>query len=202
MATEIRDSINPTGHLEITKIYKNGRHEVVYSKHNIITVGMGITLSELFGAAVDGDPAVNSLESYKIKYFQIGTGAIVDPATSSLTSLKTACTLGQYGAQTNLVVVHHNLWQNGSVSQAAFATINDAYMTKSGNSGVSFKFDLNQDTANGVAIDEIGLFSSDPFRRMWSTDQVRSSVLCAYRKFPEITKSSDFSLSFKWTITF
>ena len=52
-------------------------------------------------------------------------------------------------------------------------------------------------------IDELGLFSSDPFRRLVSTEAgVRASLLCAYRKFPEITKTSKFALSFKWTIIF
>lgn len=200
MATEIRDSIKPTGHLEITKIYKNGRHDVVYSKHNIITVGMGISLSELFAAATSTALEQNTFESYKIKYFQIGTGG--DTATSGLKALRTPCTLSQYGTQGEVTVVNHNLWQDGSVSQNAFAVLRDEFMTKAGSTGVSFKFDIGLNSANGVAIDEIGLFSSDPFRRLWSAEGVRASLLCAYRSFPEITKSNDFALSFKWTITF
>lgn len=202
MATEIRDSIKPTGHLEITKIYKDGRHYVVYSKHNIIVVGMGISLAELFAAATSTALEQNTFESYKIKYFQIGTGGDGVTNSSSLKALGTPCTLAQYGTQGEITVVNHNLWQDGSVSQNAFAVLKDEFMTKSGSTGVSFKFDIGLNSANGVAIDELGLFSSDPFRRLWSTEKIRASVLCAYRKFPEITKSSDFALSFKWTITF
>ena len=202
MTTGLRDSIKPSGHLEITKIYKDGHHEVVYSQHNIITVGMGINLSELFAAAESSDPSQNSMESYKIKYFQIGTGGDGVTSASSLTSLGTPCTLGQYGTNPDIDVFSHNLWQNGAIAQKAFAAIKDEYTSKSGSTGVSFKFDIGIDVANGVGIDELGIFASDPFRRLWTADNVRASVLCAYRKFPEISKTNDFALSFKWTITF
>jgi hypothetical protein len=209
MATKLRDSIKPKGHLEITKVYRDGKREVVYSKHNVITVGMGITLSEMFAHATDEDPGSTlgnaNIGSYRIKYFQIGTGGdtVADPAPSSLTSLGSPCVLSQYGDQASLIVGSHNLWQDGALSNNAFAKLDDANIRKYGNTGVSFTFDLDVNTANGVAIDEIGIFSADPFLRLYATQQgVRASVLCAYRKFPEITKTTKFALAFKWTIIF
>lgn len=42
------DEIKPTGHLEITKIYNDGRQEIVLDEKNMIVSGFGVGLSYLF----------------------------------------------------------------------------------------------------------------------------------------------------------
>ena len=37
-----------TGHLQIAKLYKNGKEEIVHDDHNVITSGMSAGLSTMF----------------------------------------------------------------------------------------------------------------------------------------------------------
>ena len=199
------DIATPEGHLEITKVYKDGRREIVYSEYNLITVGLGISLTELFAAAIDeSNPDASMLTNYQLTLFQAGTGGDGVTPLSGITSLGTALTGPQYGTSPDLTVkTDGDLWQNGSVAAAAFCEIKSQGITKTGNTSVSYRFTLGTESANGVSIDELGLFSFDPFRRFYVPGNDRTaSLLCAYRKFPEISKSNSFALTFKWTITF
>ena len=63
-SNSILDSFDPKGHIEIFKIYPNGRRELFYSDHNEITVGMGITLASLYSA-----PKTDPLDDYQISHF-------------------------------------------------------------------------------------------------------------------------------------
>jgi hypothetical protein len=50
---------------------------------------------------------------------------------------------------------------------------------------------------SNVPINEVGLFMKNPFGTNPS-----KSILVAYRKFSDITKTSEFALVFRWTINF
>ena len=63
------ESLNPKGHLEIIKKYSDGREETILDDHNVITVGMGITLASLF-STTDTAAAANDFNiAFRIKQF-------------------------------------------------------------------------------------------------------------------------------------
>ena len=45
------DNISVSGHLEIYKIYEDGREEQVFGDHNTITSGMGVGLGLLYAGS-------------------------------------------------------------------------------------------------------------------------------------------------------
>jgi len=197
MATEILDQIKPTGHLEITKIYKDGTKEIVYSKSNVITVGMGVTLAEMFGAPTGASPTA---DIYQIPYFQLGDGGSTGLQVSGTVGLGSPLTVSEYGgSDPDFSVDVHDRWHNGAITVGeAFSELQASQILRTGNTGVSFTIFVGDQVANGISINEIGLFSKDPFNRQ----SPEASILCAYRFFTALVKDSTFSLSFKWTIIF
>ena len=182
------ERLNPKGYLEIIKRYNDGTSEVVMSDHNVITVGMGQTLAEMFSIT----DFAKSIENFSIAYFQVGTGSAT--MASSLTGLTTPLTVANYG-ETELDIHTHK--RAGSASNMAFARINPAYINKSSETKVTFSLVLDENTANGKDIKEIGLFSKNPFAH---SDEV--SYMVAYRSFAALSKGEGFSLIFRWTLQF
>jgi len=183
------ETLNPKGHLEIIKQYKDGTSETVLSDHNIITVGMGQTLAELFSIS----DFAKSIENFSIAYFQVGTGSAT--MASGLTALATPFTVAKYG-ETELDIHTHK--RPGSQTNFAFARINPAYINKSSATKVTFSLVLDENTGNGESIKEIGLFSKDPFNN--ETPEI--SYLVAYRSFAALAKGEGFSLIFRWSLQF
>ena len=58
-----------------------------------------------------------------------------------------------------------------------------------------FTLVLDENTANSLALDEIGLYMKNPAG--FGTD---TSMLVAYKYFTAITKTADYSLTFRWTL--
>jgi len=191
------ETLKPKGHLEIIKTYLDGTKEVVFSDHNIITVGMGINLAELFGQ-LDG---TKDISRHQIRYFQLGTAGSLVYAVSSITQLDTAFVESNYGDTQMGLSQHYNTDGSGGTTLQHFVELSNESITKVSSDQVTYVIDLDTDTGNGVSVSEIGLYADDPFG-LGDGGGTKASLLCAYRYFGAISKSSTFALTFKWTITF
>jgi len=191
---------NPTyrGHLTIQKVYKNKTRDTIFVDHNIVVDGMGYGLSRLFSN--DGS---SSLEDFKINYFQIGTSSVPnfgDPGFYSLSA-----PISSYGNHSNIETDTHNqitaateFVDSPVLSETAnvvFGEINQEFATIIQDSGIAFQIKLDENTANGKDISEIGLFMGNP-----NGTGEESSILVAYRNFGPYSKTSDFELVFNWII--
>ena len=184
------ESLNPKGHLEIIKRYSNGLEETVLDDHNIITVGMGITLASLFSNTTTSA----TVDSFNISYFQIGNGSSV--MASSVTKLGDAINESEYG-NSDLTISSIGIGGTGATLTQDVAYINPAYVSKTSNTKVTYSLVLEEEACTGIAIDEIGLFSKNPL-----LTSNPFAYLCAYRSFTAITKTDAFALIFKWTLEF
>ena len=191
------ETLKPQGHLEIIKTYLDGTKEVVFSDHNVITVGLGVTLATLFGNITPG----TSIGKYQIKYFQLGTAGSVSYSSSALTQLETQFTQSDYGGTPLGLRSHYNADGSGGTTTQTFAELGAEAITKVSTDQVTYIIDLDTDTGNGKSVTEIGLFASDPLDLETSVG-TKGSLLCSYRYFPAISKTTTFALTFKWTITF
>lgn len=183
---------HPTGHLEIFKRYTDGKEELVFEDHNLIASGLGATFAMFFAATgVD-------VSSYQIGYFQAGVSGITT-ATSAISELSSVLTAGggdgTYGLNIAVDIDRHEVLTSGVAKTQDFLVINPAFIQKVDTTTVRFVVVLDEHTANGNAITEIGLFSRNPFEL--ATER---SLLVAYRAFDKIDKNSNFSLIFKWSI--
>tara|TARA_R110001583_G_scaffold46550_3_gene146069 strand:+ start:436 stop:1005 length:570 start_codon:yes stop_codon:yes gene_type:complete len=186
--TSFLDTIDPKGHLLITKTYTNGLSEVLLDEHNVITDGMGVTLAALFS----NDDLTVSSGDFAIPYFQVGTAA--QAMDTSTVVLGNPLSLINYGSPIDLTVGEH---ENSAGVVQAFVHLNNAYIARSSLSKITYTVLLTDDHANSQSINEIGLFSKNPLQANPSR-----SYLCAYRTFNTIEKNSDFSLTFRWTLEF
>jgi len=188
MATKsLIESINPKGHLEIIKTYTDGTTEKVLDDHNVITIGLGITLAELFGT----DNTTRPITDFTIGYAQLGGSGVT--MTSSVTNLKTPLTLAEYG-DTELTIGEHVI---STAATQAMVHLNSAYTSHPTSNKISYTILISDDACNGENLSEIGLFSTNPFSL-----PTPILYLCAYRTFNTIAKSDSFSLTFRWTLEF
>ena len=185
--------VNFSAFLRIMKLFKDGREEVMFDDHNIVTSGIGVSLASMFSEVT------GSLDDYKISYFQLGVNGSLALQDESTSQLGESLTISQYGGTTNLDISNANLWDNGSTIQGeAFVKISSAAITKLGNNQVQYKFLLGPEDANGQEINELGLFSGNPLQL-----STPARVMCAYRFLENsIVKSDSFSLLFQWTLEF
>jgi hypothetical protein len=201
---KIFDEIKPSGHLEITKVYSDGRQELVLDEKNMIVSGFGVGLSYLFSLS-----GSQKITDYQLDRFQIG---VCSTQTVSSTVYKLDYPLSSashYGVESKLVVVSATQIQNGTnVTNQVFALIPFKNVTRLSNNSVRYTLILDERAANNLAsygypggtdasIREIGLFMKNP-----RGDAQTASILAAYKQFSPLKKSSDFSLIFRWTIQF
>lgn len=190
---KIGSSNGITGHLEIWKIYDD-REEKVFDDHNLIVSGMGVGLAYLFS-----NTGSTSILDYQIRYFQAGSGA---PANFDTSTYKLGGPLQEadYGTSTEVVISTHSQLQNETVAtNQDFVQIPQNHMFRIGNVSVRYHLYLGKHTANDLpnALNEVGLFMANP-----KGQATEESILVAYRTHSNITKTIDFSLLYKWTITF
>jgi hypothetical protein len=191
------DVLDPSGHLQIFKIYKDGTEEKVFDDHNVITSGMGVGLAMLF--AGQGD---SSVEDFQIRYFQVGSGAPTsyDYRQNKLDGIQESTS----GFGNNMILSEHKRMQpNGSptTNNEIFVYIPDHVIKKSSLTSVTYVLYLAEDTEFAEDLNEIGLFMSNPLAAIISTQGIRSPLV-AYRTFTSIGKTSEFSLVFKWKLSF
>ena len=233
-----------TGHLEILKIdRKEGKTEVVYDDPNVITGGLGRSIAQFMNIsgcvpdpcaeeADEEESAVRDacdISPYQIRYFQIGTGADAIDATSSVKSLVSPLTAPQYGNSLRSVdILSGILYSEASASIGPQTFVQFATQGVVGSSLVSVVY-LDEETANGQLLNEVGLFVDNPYLKTASFEDlglypttfsllgqegnppspnVRTEheqpghLLAAYKQFPDIRKESYFSLVVRWKINF
>tara|TARA_R100000152_G_C6767251_1_gene192414 strand:+ start:96 stop:686 length:591 start_codon:yes stop_codon:yes gene_type:complete len=192
-----KDTIQPYGFLEISKIYSDGTEELVFDERNVITSGMAVGLSHLFSAS-----GGTSIENFQILNFQVGVSGDIN--TYGVSSFKLVSGLSQVQYESSGSEAFIELLapiENGSVlgSNKAFVRIPFNHVEKVTKTSVRFILVLDRYTANGVGVDlnEVGLFMRNP-RGL----AAESPILVAYRPFTAITKTDAFALVFKWTLQF
>jgi len=188
-------ALTPTGHLQISKLYENGEEEIVFDDHNIITSGMGVGFSHLFAAS-----GGTQITDYQILNFLIGSAGNFNDYGASTYQLQAPITAeARWGAETTLFLETLYTIENGSPlgGPHPFARIRFSNIHKVTDTSVRYTLVLDRATLNNTALSEIGLFMRNP---RGQTPVI--PILVAYRPFTEITKTSDFSLIFRWTLQF
>ena len=205
------------GFLEIYRVYKDGKEELAYSENNVITSGMGLTLAHAFAADQAAD-----VSSFQANWMQVGTGAsstaIKDNPTvqvSSRADCLSSLPMDKYGdANTIGLVVSAMTYHTsagttipttpGADGGQAFAKVPPAFVHRVSDRKVMWRLILNDSAANqehstvhGGALNEVAIFANNP-----TQSQPPVLYMIAYRAFSNITKTSDFTLDFRWTIEF
>jgi len=179
------------GHLEVWKVFPDGSEALHFEEANVVCSGMGASLALAFGAS-----ATSELENFQITLFQVGTGGATNLQVSSNGWLGTPLTNAEYGGSINTVV--QSMIASGiEYRNQAYGVLSNAYIDKVSTTKVRWRIILDENTGNSKVLNEIGLFSRNPHQTT-----IGKSYLCAYRKFNDITKTSDFILDFRWTIEF
>ena len=206
------------GHITICKVYKDGTKETVLDRANMITAGLGSSFLDIQKGEGSRFPS-----DYAPAYFQIGTGSPSFNAVDTSGFWYQVCaplTWNQYGVDTELTIQekyrgfyassvidggYNELEQVASPlssvvfsgSDGYFADITKAAVTKHFLDSFEAQIVLDENTANGLAITEIGLFAKNP--KGFYQD---SPVMMAYRSFAALNKTKEFSLMINWTIGF
>ena len=188
------------GWLEIIKV-TNGEEETVFSDKNVVCSGMGVTLAGMFSATgVD-------VSSYQVNLFQVGSSGTTALQVSSTGRLGNALTDLEIGTN-SLMGLNKTAGTivsgTTSYTDEAFMVLPAGYIDRIDSRTARWNLHIDENTCNGSEINEIGMFSNNP-----AETNPSKSWLCAYRFFGDITnadkgiwKSNQFSLIFRWTITF
>jgi len=186
------DKFNIKGHLDIVKIYPDGREELHWSDHNVITSGMGLGLAYLFS-----NLGSSSILDFQIRYAQLGTSGSSNYGVSTFT-LTSSLSYSELSSQP-LPTSIHSQYKNGTVeSNQGFIVIPSNNILKVSPTSVRYHIVIPQDALNSSHIfNEIGLFMKNP--RGQATIE---SVLVAYRYFTNLVKTNEFAVLFRWTIYF
>jgi len=195
------EDLDVKGHLQITKVFTNGRQEIVFDDHNIIVSGMGLGLSYLFSLSGSQD-----ILDYQIDRFQVGVSGSPAAEVSSTYELVGPLSSTEYGDNALLYVVEGYHARDSQYYQGpeSYGYIPPHKVSKVGERSVRYTITLDKDSCNSLnrdgtdmALNEIGLFMKNPLGSKLALD---NSVLVAYRYFSGIEKTEDFSLVFRWTI--
>jgi hypothetical protein len=196
------EELDIKGHLTISKVYSTGQEEVVFDDHNIIVSGMGVALAHLF--ALSGS---NSIVDYQIDRFQIGVNGSQGRELISTTTLGDPIeSIATYGVDSNVIAVSaHQIINNAVVTTPRiYAIIPQQNITRIDANTVRYTLIVDELALNNVvrssvpaSINEIGLFVKNI--KGQATD---APILVAYRYFNPILKTDDFSLVFRWSISF
>ena len=187
--------INPTGHLQIFKLYEDGREELHFDDQNVITSGMGVGFSHLFSAS-----GASSIVDYQIINFLVGSGGDYDDYGASTYKLQSPVLVaGDWGSGSNLITETLTPIENSVLAGATYplARIRFSNVHKVTNTSVRYTLVIDRTTLNTKYINEVGLYMRNPRGLL-----TPSPILVAYRPFTTITKTSDFSLIFRWTLQF
>ena len=179
------------GHLEVVKVYSDGREEIHFSDANVITSGLGYTLLKAFATSGTGN-----LSSFQINYFQLGASGGAAIQVSSTGQLSSAFVAGDYTTP-NFEISTHDLSSGTGTNNAVFGIIPFPYIKKISPTRVMYQIFIGEQACNTKTISEVGLFSRNP-----NNSATEGSYLCAYRYFNALTKQDDFSILIRWTIEF
>ena len=202
-----KDNLDPSGHLEIWKIYSTGEEELVFDEDNTITSGMGVGLGLLYAGS-----GADNITNFQVRYFQLGVkgNTVIDTYGVSTTTLVSA--LGQVaggvdysGTDSGIGIASHELmnWDGTAKASTGFGNtwfyglLTDNAIKRVDLNSVTYIIYLDRQTCNNQTLNEVGLFMQNPL----GNDPARSNLV-AYRPFTNISKTNDFSLVFKWTLNF
>jgi len=170
------------------------------------------------------------ISPYQINRFQVGTGASGVTETSAVYALGAPLEDGKYGGSARSVDVENALLylrEDTPLEEQAFVKLER--QGQLGTSSLVSVVFLDEQTANGIKIDEVGLFVDNPFLyfkygstlgvapanfsqlgggatasgAVGTPDPERPGhLLAAYRQITPVQKESYFSLMIRWTINF
>lgn len=210
------------GHITVCKIYKDGSKELVLDRANLVTAGLGSSWIDIQKSA-----GSRIVEDYTPRYFQVGTNTIgygsphTRESSATFYQLSAPFDWSDYGEDTDLMLVKRYRGFNASTvdggqsynellltsamlsavvfsgSDEYFGEVTDAKVTKFFMDSFEAQIVLDENTANGKSITELGLFSKNP--KGFSQD---SPLLMAYKSFAAVNKTAEFSLVINWTIGF
>jgi hypothetical protein len=188
-------ALTPTGHLQISKLYENGEEEIVFDDHNVITSGMGVGFSHLFAAS-----GGTQIMDYQILNFLVGSGgSFTNYGASTYTLTSPIITAASWGVDTTLFLETLYTLENRFPGAGPYplARIRFSNIHKVTDTSVRYTLVLDRGTLNNASLSEVGLYMRNP----WGQSPA-IPILVAYRPFISITKTSDFSLIFRWTLQF
>ena len=234
-----KDKLNVKGYVEILKIdHRTGKTETVYEDPNVITGGLGRSMAQFMSrpdcttdSCVSGTSYVESGEDEERRVRDECTmGGISSLAVSSTVSLGNPLTESEYGgALRSVSITEGMLYSDASaaIERQAFGRIGGQGPLVS--SLVSI-IHLDEETANGQLLDEVGLFVDNPYLKTNAEASVPrvevdfsllgdenedsdestpnlvyeapGQLLAAYKQFTPIQKESYFSLLIRWKINF
>lgn len=206
------------GHITICKVYKDGTKETVLDRANMITAGLGSSFLDIQKGVGSTFPS-----DYGPAYFQLGTGSPTFHALETSSFIYQVCaplSWEQYGEDSSLTIeeryrgfyassttggIYEELLETSAPLSAAVFSGADQYfgniiggrVTKHFLDSFESQIVLDENTANGLALTEIGLFSKNP--KGFYQD---SPVLIAYRNFGALNKTAEFTLIINWSIGF
>jgi len=189
-------SLNPIGHLQIFKLFDDGKEELVFDENNVITSGMGVGFSYLFSAS-----GSSIITDYQILNFLVGSGGDYDDYGVSTYKLQSPVLNSiEWGPNTGLITEDFAPIENGVIAgtSSPFARIRFSNIHKVTSTSVRYTLVLDRTTLNTAAVNEVGLYMRNPK----GSTEAPNPILAAYRPFTQITKTSDFSLIFRWTLQF
>ena len=202
------DVLDPSGHLEIYKVYEDGTEECVFDDHNVITSGMGVGLGLLYAGSGAAD-----ITNFQIRYFQIGVSGESKVSNYGVSETSLVSALGQVNSTTDyntlgdssLPLDIHRLmnWNGASLLNSegdntwVFGVISDNSIKRVDLNSVTYILYVDRNTCNSLTVNEVGLFMENPL----GTSPKRSQLV-AYRPFVNIAKTDDFALVFRWTLNF
>lgn len=200
MILNLIDELDIKGHLTISKLYKDGKEEVVFDDHNIIVSGMGVGLAHMFSLS-----GSNSILDYQIDRFQIGLSGNAGLETSTTYQLSgPLSSLTEYVGNTGntLVTSGYQIKNNSVVNTGVwYGIIPQQNITRIDQTTVRYTILIDQESCNNLrtnaSLTEIGLF----IKNIKNNDPV-APILVAYRYFSPIRKTSDFAIVFRWSINF
>jgi hypothetical protein len=206
MIVSTQDKLGIKGHLTISKVFPDGAEELVFDDKNVIVSGFGWSLAYLFSRL-----GSDNITDFQIDRFQLGvSGNSANQVSSTYELSGPLSSVQEYIGTTtdsNLYAFSAYQWKNGTATNSPtpiYAKIPFYNITKLDERSVRYTIFVDKDSCNGIQRDgsdanlnEIGLFVKNPRK-----DNPESSVLAAYRHFSDITKTEDFGLIFRWTITF
>ena len=162
------------GHLQILGV-SNDRVWTVCDADNLVTNTGYLVMASMWGRPTDPE----TYDTLKPNRIAVGTGYESSPS-ASMTRLKMSGGTPYSDPPTYIA----------QVTQVLF--------TGSPNTnGCRFELLIGNSTANGITLQEAGLFCED-----YSGSSTGVGGMIAYKTYPSITKTSDFSLLYAWSFTF
>jgi len=204
MEQKLTENLNIKGHLTISK-FKDGQEDLIFDDNNVIVSGFSVGLSYLFSKL-----GSNSIIDYQLDTFQLGVSGHVGNQVSSTYQLSAPLSgIEEYNSNTdsNLYVFSSHQIKNSVITNSPvpyFVKIPFTKVTRIDERSVRYTIFIDEDSCNNLVrngvdanLNEIGLFMKNP-----RGDSPEASILAAYKYFSNIRKTDDFSLIFRWTITF